>query len=328
VHIGIGFVSESVGWDRLPPRYVDRLRVEFPQHTFLEASDRHELRRVLPSCDAALAPVIDRTLLSKLTRLRWVQAPSGGINHFLFPELVASQIAVTSARGIRTRAIAEHVLLMTLALARQLRHVLARQAEHVWAQDEFEGTGTICTLQGRQMGIVGLGAIGTEVARLAAAVGMRVCATRRHVDAPKPPCVERVLPTERLPELLAESDVIVLAAPLTPETELLIGREALGHVKRGALLINVTRMRLIDEAAFIEALADGRLGGAALDVFTREPLDPSNAYWDMPNVIITPHVCGAMEDFWTPFIALFAENLRRFERNEPLLNVVDKASGY
>jgi phosphoglycerate dehydrogenase-like enzyme len=229
---------------------------------------------------------------------------------------------------VRARAIAEHVQLMALALARQLPLVLERQAEHVWALDEIETAGTTRTLLGKQLGIVGLGSIGSEVAPLAAAFGMRVVGLRRRSDRPAPPGVDAVLPPERLAELLASSDVIVLSAALTPETRRFVNRDALAHVKRGAWLINISRGQLVDDEALIEALRDGRLGGAALDVFTREPLAADSPYWDLPNVIVTPHVSGAMEDYWTPLVGLFAENLRRFETDQPLLNVVDKSAGY
>jgi phosphoglycerate dehydrogenase-like enzyme len=157
---------------------------------------------------------------------------------------------------------------------------------------------------------------------------MRVSATRRRTDVPAPDGVEEVLPPERLPALLAKSDVIVLAAALTAGTRLLLNRETLAHVKRGALLVNIGRGRLVDDEAVVEALGDGRLAGAALDVFTREPLPPESPYWSLPNVIVTPHMSGTMEDYWTPLVALFADNLRRFERGEPLVNVVDKQAGY
>jgi phosphoglycerate dehydrogenase-like enzyme len=178
------------------------------------------------------------------------------------------------------------------------------------------------------MGIIGLGSIGMEVARAAAGFGMRVSAIRKHVDQPRPDVVDAVFPPDRLHDLLAVSDVVVLSAPLTPDTRELIGPAALSAVKRGALLVNIGRGKLIDDQAVVAALKDGRLGGAALDVFTREPLDPASPFWDLPNVIVTPHVSGAMEDYWTPLVALFAENLRRLEKGEPLLNVVDKRAGY
>ncbi len=178
------------------------------------------------------------------------------------------------------------------------------------------------------MGIVGLGAIGLEVARLAAPLGLRILAIRRRVDQPRPVEVEAVWPPERLPDLLDASDVVLIAAPHTTTTKQLIDREAIGRMRQGALLINVARGKLIDEDAVAVALRSGRLGGAALDVFAKEPLDPGSALWDLPNVIVTPHTAGAMRDYWTPLVALFADNLRRFERGDPLRNVVDKAAGY
>ena len=122
--------------------------------------------------------------------------------------------------------------------------------------------------------------------------------------------------------------VVVLAVPHTPETKQLIGRAEIDRMKRGAFLVNIARGKLIDDSAVADALRDGRLGGAALDVFTREPLEASSPYWDLPNVIVTPHTSGAMQDFWTPLVALFSENLRRFEKGDPLVNVVDKIAGY
>jgi D-2-hydroxyacid dehydrogenase (NADP+) len=247
----------------------------------------------------------------------------------MFPELLASPVVITSARGIRARAIAEHVLGVTIALARRLPVAIRAQVAHRWAQEELEGADVdVRTLQGRRLGIVGLGAIGLELVKIAAPFGFRISAIRRRAGEPKPDGVEDVWPPDRLPDLLAQSDVVVLAAPHTPETKRLIGRAELARIKRGALLVNIARGKLVDDAAVIEALRDGRLGGAALDVFSEEPLDPASPYWDLPNVIVTPHTSGAMQDYWTPLVALFADNLRRFERGESLRNVVDKVAGY
>jgi phosphoglycerate dehydrogenase-like enzyme len=327
VNVVIGVISPAAAW-LLPRAFVDQLRRDFPQHTFVDVWDREALRLALPEADAAFAAVLDRDLVPSLARLRWVQVPAAGVTHLLSPEVIASPIVLTSARGVRARAMAEHVLGVTLALARQLHTAIRRQAAHEWALDELETGGAIRTLYGRRMGIVGLGAIGAEVARAAGAFGMRVSAVRKHADKPVPPGVEEVFPPDRLHDLLAKSDVVVLSAASTPETRHLIESSALTAMKRGALLVNVGRGRLVDDEALIKALRDGRAGGAALDVFTREPLDPASPYWDLPNVIITPHISGAMEDYWTPLVALFAENLRRFEAGQPLLNVVDKAAGY
>lgn len=329
MNVVIGVVSPAEAWV-LPRRFVDALRKEFPAHTFVDVWDRDALRRVLPEADAAFAAFLDRDLVPSLTRLRWVQAPAAGVGHLLSDELIASPIVLTSARGVRARAIAEHVLGSAIALARQLPLVLRRQAEHRWALDEIEAAGSVRTLLGRRLTIVGLGSIGLEIARLATPFGLRVSAVRKHVDAPVPDDVrlDEVVAPDQLLDVLGRTDVLVLSTALTPETQSLIDRRALDAVKRGAFLINIGRGKLVDDAAVVDALADGRLGGAALDVFTREPLDPASPYWDLPNVIVTPHMSGAMEDYWTPLVALFADNLRRFEAGHTLVNVVDKRAGY
>jgi len=324
----VSVISPAPAWV-MPRHFVDALRRDFPHHRFVEAWDRDTLRRLLPDADVAFTPFVDRDIFPSLTRLRWVQSPAVGVGSLMFPELLASGVVLTSARGIRARAMAEHVLGVAIALARRLPVAIRAQTAHRWAQDELEGPSVdVRTLHGQRMGIVGLGAIGLEVVKVAAPFGLRITAIRRRADAPPPPGVDAVWTPDRLHDLLAQSDIVVLAAPHTPETKRLIGRAELHRIKRGAFLINVARGKLIDDEAVVEALRDGRLGGAALDVFTTEPLEPSSPYWDLPNVIVTPHTSGALRDYWTPLVALFAENLRRFERGEPLLNVVDKAAGY
>jgi len=328
MNIVVGVISPAAIWV-LPRHFVDDLRRAFPHHTFLDAWDRDTLRELLPQADVAFTPFVDRDVFPRATRLRWVQSPAAGVGSLMFPELLASDVVITSARGIRARSIAEHVVGVTIALARQLPLAMRAQMQHRWAQDELEGpASSVRSLQGLRMGIVGLGAIGSEVAPLASALGLRVSAIRRRPDAPIPPSVDAVWPPDRLLDLLADSDVVVLALPHTPGTKQLIGARELDAMKRGALLINVARGKLIDDEAVVTALRDGRLGGAALDVFAGEPLDASSPYWDLPNVIITPHTAGAMRDYWTPLVSLFMENLRRFECGEPLRNVVDKGLGY
>jgi phosphoglycerate dehydrogenase-like enzyme len=328
MNVLIGVISPALAWV-MPRHFVDRIRRDFPQHTVSEAWDRDTLRRLLPEADAAFTPFVDRDIFPSASRLRWVQSPAVGVGSLMFPELLASPVVITSSRGIRARAIAEHVLGVTIALARRLPVAIRAQIAHRWAQEELEGASVdVRTLQGQRMGIVGLGAIGLELVKIAAPFGFRVSAIRRRAGQPRPDGVEDVWPLDRLPDLLAQSDVIVLAVPHTPDTKRLIGKRELDRVKRGALLVNIARGKLVDDDAVIAALVDGRLGGVALDVFSEEPLDPASPYWDLPNVIITPHTSGAMQDFWTPLVALFSENLRRFEKGEPLLNIVDKVAGY
>jgi len=328
MNVVVGVISPAPAWV-MPRRFVDQLRAEFPHHTFLDAWDRDALRRLLPEADVAFTPFVDRDIFPSLTRLRWVQSPAVGVGGLMFPELLASGVVITSARGIRARSIAEHVIGVTIALARRLPAAMRAQQQHRWAQEELEGPDAdVRTLHGQRMGIVGLGSIGRALAEIAAPFGFRITGIRRRAHEPPPPVVEAVWSPDRLLDLVAQSDVIVVAAPHTPETKRLIGRRELEVVRRGALLVNVARGKLIDDGAVIEALRDGRLGGAALDVFTEEPLAASSPYWELPNVIVTPHVSGALRDYWTPLVALFTDNLRRFERGEPLLNVVDKIAGY
>jgi phosphoglycerate dehydrogenase-like enzyme len=183
-------------------------------------------------------------------------------------------------------------------------------------------------LRGRTLGIVGLGAIGCELARMAAGLGMVVIGTRRDTSAPVPEGVMEALDPDALPDLLARADVVVLAAPLTETTRGLIGAHELGLMKPSAWLINVARGKLVREPALVEALAAGVIAGAALDVVEHEPLALSSPLWAMPNVLITPHVGGFREDYWEAATELFAENLDRYLRGEQPANLVDKLAGY
>ena len=328
MNILLGVISPAAAWV-MPRAFAEKIRRDFPQHTVVDTWDFEGIRRRLPDADAAFIPKLTPEMLEASPRLRWIQSPAVGVGHMLFPEMVASRVVITCARGVRARPIAEHVLGVALALARQLHTAVRRQVEHRWAQNELESeTTSVVTLHGRRMGIVGLGAIGSEVASLAAAFGMEVWGVRRRIDQPAPAGVTRVLPSTSLDELLASSDVVVLAAPETRSTDRLIGTRELDLMKPGALLINISRGTIVDDQALAAALRSGRIAGAALDVFSREPLDPASPYWDLPNVIVTPHTSGAMADYWTPLVGLFSENLRRFEQGEPLLNVVDKEAGY
>ena len=302
----------------------------------------------MPDADVAFTPFIDRDVFPSAKRLRWIQSPAAGIGSLMFPELHASHVVITSARGIRALAIAEHVIGVTIALARRLPLAIRAQSAHRWAQEELDPGGrgagrgpgdrsprgervegaAVWTLRGARMGIVGLGSIGREIAKLAAPFGLKVSGIRRRPEAPSDLPGVDIYGPDRLLDVLSSSDIIVLSMPHTPDTRQIIGPRELDRMKPGALLINIARGKLVDDDAVVAALRDGRLGGAALDVFTREPLEASSPYWDLPNVIITPHTSGAMEDYWTPLVTLFSDNLRRFEKGEPLLNVVDKEAGY
>lgn len=325
VLVGV-FDPDSV-WT-IPPRYIDDLRARFPDVTFTAAWTIPEVVDRIADVDVAFSPFVTPAALARAPRLEWVHSSAAGVGGLLTPEMIASDVIVTNTRGAHAVAMAEHVIMMMLAMRRQLPAAVRAQAERRWAQREIYEGAPVFIVRGRRMGLVGLGAIGSEVARLAAAIGMRVSAVRKRVGAPAPDGLDRVYPPERLDALLAESDVVVLCPPLTRETRGLIGARELRAMKRTALLINVGRGKLIDEAALVEALRGGTIAGAGLDVVAKEPLDPASPLWTLDNVLITPHVSTARHDFWEAVIDLFAENLKRYRAGEPLINVVDKAAGY
>ena len=276
-------------------------------------------------------------LLARAPRLAWVHSATSGVERALTPASRERGLIVTNARGVFSRPIAEYVLMMILAVSRRLPQLLELQRERTW--QPLEGA----ELRDVTVGIVGLGSIGRAVGALATAFGCRVVAVRRRPDSAAGAdataeaaddrsfgevMLDRVGGPDTLPELLGESDFIVLAAPLTPETEDMINAETLAMVKPGAWLINVARGRLIDERALLRALRDGPLGGAVLDTFRDEPLPPMSSFYDLPNVIVTPHTAWSSGRVLDRSVELFCDNLRRFSKGEPLLNVVDPAAGY
>jgi phosphoglycerate dehydrogenase-like enzyme len=311
----------------IPAEHVSRLRREFPGHTFLHAADDAQALALVPEADIAFSSQIGREHLQAARRLRWIHSPATGVGGMLFKEMLDSPVVLTNSRGMSADVIAEHVVGVTLALFRSLPLAVIRQAEHVWAQDEMSARHSR-TIGGAEVLVVGLGAIGSAVARRMAALGAHVTGIRRRVEAPPVEGVVSVLPLEELTAALGRADVAVVATPHTRDTRGLIGSREFAAMKPDGILVNVSRGRLVDEAALVTALETGRIGGAALDVFEHEPLSVESPLWDLPNVLITPHTSGFRRDHWDAATSLFAENLRRFEAGHPLLNVVDKKEGY
>jgi phosphoglycerate dehydrogenase-like enzyme len=276
-------------------------------------------------------------LLARAPHLAWVHSATSGVERALTPAALERGLVVTNARGVFSRPIAEYVMMMILAVSRRLPQLLELQRERTW--QPLEGA----ELRDVTVGIIGLGSIGRAVGALASAFGCRVVAIRRRPDRDDGPAnpeegdddrvlgeamLDRVGGPDTLPELLGESDFIVLAAPLTAETEDLIDDETLALVKPGAWLINVARGRLVDERALLRALREGPLGGAVLDTFRDEPLPAMSSFYELPNVIVTPHTAWSSGRVLDRSVELFCDNLRRFASGEPLLNVVDPAAGY
>jgi phosphoglycerate dehydrogenase-like enzyme len=250
-----------------------------------------------------------------------VHAASAGVNHVLTPEVVASDLVVTNSRGVFDEPMAEYVLGLALALAKDLPTTLAQQRERRWRHRETERLGD------RHVLVAGTGPIGHAIGRKLAAVGMTVTGLGRVARSTDPDLGE-VVPMSSLSEVLPEADYVVLAAPLTDETRGMINAKALAAMKPTARLINVGRGPLVVQEDLVEALAAGQLAGAALDVFVDEPLPVSSPLWHLPNVIVSPHMSGDVVGWRAELVTLFADNLSRYREGQPLRNVVDKSRGY
>ena len=327
MNVVVAIYSRVAVWN-LPREYVDRLQREFPQHRFLHAQRHADTLAMAPQADVMFASNLRPADIAAATRLRWIHTPVAGVRHLLFPELVSSEIVLTNARGMSAGTIAEHVVAVTLAMYRKLPQAFCAQQARRWAQDEIATPPACRMIAGSNTLVIGLGAIGLQVARSLSALGARVTAVKRRVPEEPPSGVAAVYSPDRLREALREADLVVIAAAETRATRHLIGAAELAAMRRDAVLVNISRGTLIDEPALIAALSAGALGGAALDVFEEEPLAPGHPLWTLPNVLITPHTAGFRPDHWAAAVAMFVENLRRFDAGEPLLNVVDKAIGY
>jgi phosphoglycerate dehydrogenase-like enzyme len=304
------------------------LSQEFPglEVVYLETLD--DRARALVDADALCSYWIQPEEFHAARRLRWLHTTAASVERLLIPDVVASPVVVTNSRGANSPAVAEHVIAGLLALARKLPDAFRHQERRAWDTTSiWSYEPPLFELSGQTMGIIGLGSIGREVARRAAALGMRVLATRRDPSRGSD-FVERVGAPEELPWLLAESDVVVVCAPLTRQSGTILGARELALMKPSALLINVSRGQVVDEPALVAALVARRMRGAVLDVFIEEPLPASSPLWALPHVIITSHYAGLSAQLWARVLSIFRENIRRFLIGEPLLNVVDKQRGY
>jgi len=327
VKILVAIYSSFAVWN-IPASYVEDLRRAFPAHTFLHAATEAEALALIPDVDVIFAGQVDRRQLAAGSALRWIHSPAAGVGGMLYPEMLARPIVITNSRGMSADTIGEHVVAVAMALFRRLPLAVRRQVAHDWAMDEISAPPGNRTIAGSRALIVGLGAIGTAAGQRLAGLGAEVSAIRRTVAAGAPDWVHQVAPPDRLRELLPRADIVAICAPETSHTQRIIGTGELSAMHRDAILVNVSRGKLVDQAALVAALQAGAIAGAALDVFEHEPLDPASPLWDLPNVLITPHTSGFRVDHWDAATALFAENLRRFDSGAPLVNVVNKQAGY
>jgi phosphoglycerate dehydrogenase-like enzyme len=321
------------------PERLARIRAAAAPMTVINAADEELALSHMADADAFFGKITPR-LLAAARKLRWVQAPTASLEHYLFPELAAHPCVLTNMRGLFSDVIADHVLGYVLCFARNLHRYVLNQAQGRWApvggEDQrvplTSGPGVVNAidrahlhLADATLGVVGLGGIGAAVARRALAFGMQVLAVDPVRDEP-PPGVSALWRPDRLTELLRQSDFVVIAAPHTPQTVKMFRREQFRAMKPTAFLINVGRGALVDLADLTAALQAGQIAGAGLDVFETEPLPADHPLWRMgERVILTPHVAGYSPRIAGRHLAVLLDNLRRFVRNEPLANVVDKA---
>lgn len=265
-------------------------------------------------------------ILRKGKALRWIQAPSAGVNFLQsLKELVDNDIVLTNTRGAHGPSIGEHTFALLFALTRHMPEALHAQGERRWAWSDIYFTSH--EIWGRTMGIIGYGAIGRAVAQRARGFDMEVIAVDPHPE-PGAPFVSEAWTMDRLPDLLSQSDVVVVSAPLTPESFHLLDAAALAHMKPDAYLIVVSRGGIVDETALADVLRQGKIAGAGIDVAEIEPLSTESPLWDAPNLVITPHTAGDSSEKEQRCVEILRENLRRYAQGETLLNVVDKQRGY
>ncbi|MHB2167124.1 D-2-hydroxyacid dehydrogenase [Alsobacter sp. R-9] len=280
------------------------------------ATDAAGLARIIGDVDVLVVSGLwSNALLAQAPRLRYVQSFSAGTDQYDKDAFRARGIRLASGQGVNERAVAEHALSLMLALTRKLPEARDNQARAFWRPMIGDLGRREDQLGGKTLAIVGFGRIGQRVGRLAKAFDMRVIGLRRDA-APVPGAADEVWPMSRLFEALAQADVVVLTCPLTPETENLIDARALAAMRPGALLVNVARGKVVDDAALLDALASGRIAGAGLDVFREEPLPASSPWWTAPNVIVTPHTAGETRRYEENVADILLENLDRLWRGE------------
>lgn len=313
--------------DQPQAKYLGALEKLRPQATVVIGNQLDLLQEAARRSDVIFVGMSGSNLLRAIfpnaTRVRWVHSFSAGVEKVLFAELVTSSVTLTNARGVFKRSLAEFVMAAVLFFAKDLRRMLRSQEAGGWEPFDVE------EVHGKVMGIVGYGETGRACAERARAFGMNVFGLRRRPElSGEDPLLEAVYGPDRLRELLVASDVVVLTAPSTAETRGLIGEAEIASMKADAVVINVGRGSLIEESALIHALEQRRIRGAALDVFETEPLPAGHAFYRLKNVLLSPHCADHTSDWRELAVEFFIRNFERFQKGEPLENVVDKSAGY
>lgn len=310
----------------LPEVNIREIRSVSPEVQVRKESKDSALIDAVGEAEILFTGEANREMITAAPKLRWIHYWGAGVDRFLsIPKVARGSVILTNSSGIHSIQISEHVIALMLIFTRKLKEFILFQNDGVWhVPDE---TYIFDELKGKTVGIVGLGSIGSEIAKKAKCFGMTVLATRRTITA-KPAFVDELLPSYDLKRLLEESDFVVISAPLTSKTKGMIGAQEFANMKRTAYIINIARGEIIQQNELISALKQKKIAGAGLDVFETEPLQPNSDLWHMKNVIITPHVAGETVHYYERTTKIFCENLRRYINKTPLINVVDKKAGY
>ena len=305
----------------------ERIHGDFPQIEVEQRNTYKDVEEHIRDAEIFFGWSLRGEQVRAAKKLRWIHSTAAAVHQLMSPELRASDVLVTNARSVHGPVVAEHAVALMFALAKCLPTAVRYQQQHVWAQEQiaYQHPPPV-ELSGSTLGLIGYGAIGGEIARTALALGMRVLVVREHPERANG--VEETFGLDRLDEVVAQSDFLVLAAPLTEKTRHLVNTERLARMKPEAYLVNVSRGALIDEAALVDTLRNRRIGGAGLDVFDREPLSADSPLWDLDNLLITPHTAAQTDKMWERHYELIHENIRRYLGGEPLLGLVDKQAGY
>ena len=311
-----------------PSWFAERVRAHFPQVEVSHLPDYSGVDAEIPDAEIAIAWSVRPEQIKTARKLRWIHSPAAAVHQLIFPELVNSDIILTNAREVHGPVVAEHVIALIFALAKKIPGSVRLQDKHVWGQQIlWDEQPRVREIAGATVGLIGLGSIGRAVTNSAKALAMRVIAVREHPEKGSEGA-DAVFGPAQIDEVFRRADYIVLAAPVTAATKAIANADHVALMKPDACLINVGRGPLVDEPALATALREKKIGGAALDVFPKEPLPADSPLWDVPNLLITPHTAALTDKLWERHYALFSENLRRYLAGEPLLAVVDKRKGY
>lgn len=315
--------SHVLLWTDSPTAYLDAIQTAgLAERVAIDTLPRKEKPSAeqLARTEAMMAGAVPAGLLPAMPRLRWAQAMSAGVDNWLALPDLPSGLTLTCARGTHTESMPENIIGALFHVAKPYAQVAEHQKQSKWVHTVAQ------PLTGKTLGILGLGAIGQEVARIAVALGMHVIGTKRRPT--RIPNVAEVLAPERTDEVLSQSDFVLLLLPATPETENFIDAKRLARMKPSAWLLNFGRGQIINDADLMAATREKKIAGALLDVFRQEPLPSEHPFWKAPGIIVLPHIGGPHPQRDRFVARLFVENLKRFLDGEPLKEVVDRTAGY